>query len=94
MQTETTNVIQLTEERLRELLSQTAKLAAHQALRLAGLPVRDLYTRAELKRRYGSREVNDILSANLLTPHQLPATDGSRSKRIRYSETELLSLIQ
>ena len=88
-----TNFIQLTAERLQEMLSQSALLGARQALQLAGLPVKDLYTRTELNRRYGRRSIDDAIEKSLLTPRQLPSMDGE-NKRILYSETEYLSLIK
>lgn len=90
---ETKTFIQLTEERYRNNLTQAAQLGAHQALLLAGLPVRDMYTRAEMQRRHGRRIINDLIHAGKLTPHQLPASNDRVKKRIVYSESEFLSQI-
>lgn len=84
--------IALTEERYRENLMQAAHLGAHQALRLAGLPIKEWFTRTELQRRHGKRLIDDMIANHRLTPHQLPAVNGE-SKRVVYSETEFLSQI-
>lgn len=80
--------INLSESQLRQMLTQAAQLGAHQAMRNAGLPVKDLYTRAELKKRHGAGLINRLLKKKKLTPHQLQDDDNHR---IVYSETELLS---
>lgn len=90
---ETVNVIQLSEERYRENLRQAAQLGAHQALQLAGLPVREYYTRTEMKQRHGSGTINRLIKAGRLTPHRLPAHNDDTTKRVVYSETEFLSQI-
>ena len=87
-----TTVIQLTEERYRENLTQAARLGAHQALRDAGLPVREYYTRAEMQRRHGRGLIDRLISKGRLTPRRLETDDNTMS-RIVYSETEFLSLI-
>lgn len=89
---ETGTFITLTEERYRENLIQAAQLGAHKALLMAGIPIRDYFTRAEMQRRHGRREINDLIKLHKLTPHQLPAAHGE-AKRTVYSETEYLSLI-
>lgn len=90
---ETLAVIQMTEERLREHLTHAAQLGAHQALLAAGLPVRDLYTRAEMQRRHGAGTINALIKQGKLTPRRYPETDADRTGRIVYSEMELLSQI-
>lgn len=87
-----TTVIQLTEERYRENLTQAARLGAHEALRLAGLPVREYYTRTEMQRRHGRGKIDRLISEGRLTPHRLETDDNTMS-RVVYSETEYLSLI-
>lgn len=87
-----TTVIQLTEERYRENLTQAAQLGAHQALQMAGLPVREYYTRAEMQRRHGRGIINRLISKGRLTPHRLDNDENTMS-RIVYSETEFLSQI-
>lgn len=87
-----TTVIQLTEERYRENLTQAAQLGAHQALRMAGLPVREYYTRAEMQRRHGRGTIDRLISQGRLTPHRLEC-DANTMSRIVYSETEFLSQI-
>ncbi len=82
-------VIQMTEERLREHLTHAAQLGAHIALRNAGLPVKEFYTRTELQRRYGSGTINNLIAKHKLTPHRI----SDEHKHIVYSETELLTLI-
>lgn len=89
---ESSTFIQLTAEQFSNLLQKSAQLGAHRALQLAGLPVREHYTRTEMQRRHGRREINDLIANHKLTPHQLPSIDG-RSKRTVYSETEYLSQI-
>ena len=89
----TLQVIQLTEERYRENLTRAAQLGAHQALQLAGLPVREFFTRTEMQQRHGRGDVNRLIKAGKLTPHRLPAHDDATTKRIVYSETEYLSQI-
>lgn len=88
-----TVVIQLTEERYRENLTQAAKLGAHIALKDAGLPVREYYTRAEMQKRHGRREIDGLIKAGRLTPHRLPSDTDGANKRTVYSETEFLSQI-
>ena len=87
-----TVVIQLTEERFRENLRQAAQLGAHQALQMAGLPVREYYTRTEMQRRHGRGTIDRLIRDGHLTPHRLE-TDADTMSRIVYSETEYLSLI-
>lgn len=83
-------VIQMTEQRLVEHLTHAARLGAHEALRAAGLPVKEYFTRAELQRRYGRGTINTLISKGKLTPHRFPSTDDNTTKHIVYSETELL----
>lgn len=90
---ESPTFITLTEERFREILTQTAQLGAHNALRMAGLPVREFYTRAEMKRRHGGGVINSLIKAHKLTPHKLPTTNDDAKQRIVYSESEFLSQI-
>lgn len=87
-----TTVIQLTEERYRENLTRAAQLGAHEALRLAGLPIREFYTRAEMQRRHGRGLINHLIKEGRLTPRRLES-DPNKMSRIVYSETEFLSLI-
>lgn len=87
-----TTVIQLTEERYRENLTQAAQLGAHMALKNAGLPVREYYTRTEMQRRHGRGTIDRLISKGRLTPHRLETDDNTKS-RIVYSETEFLSQI-
>lgn len=65
------NFIQLTEARLSELLESAAQCAAHKALALAGVPVREFYTRADLCRKFGRRKIDRMISEGALTPHKL-----------------------
>lgn len=83
----------MTEEKFQEHLLQAAKLGAHIALKDAGLPVVEYYTRTEMARRHGAGNINRLIKAGKLTPHRLTATNNEETKRILYSETELLSLI-
>ncbi|GEM_PF-1448262 len=85
-------VIQMTEERLREHLTHAAQLGAHTALRNAGLPVREYYTRKEMCKRHGTARVNTLISCGKLTPHKYPSPTGTKAHTV-YSETELLSQI-
>ena len=84
-------VIQMTEQRLREHMQLAARLGAHQAMRNAGLPIREYYTRTEMQKRYGKSTVDRLIKQGLLTPHRFE--DGNEPHRTLYSETEILSLI-
>lgn len=84
-------VIQMTEERLREHLTHAAQLGAHTALRDAGLPIKEYYTRKEMCKRHGRARVNSLISCGKLHPHKYPSLTGNA--RTVYSETELLSQI-
>ena len=86
-------VIQLSEERYRENLKQAAQLGAHMALQLAGLPVREFYSRREMCQRHGRGTIDRLIKAGKLTPHQKPAYDNNTHKQTVYSETEYLSQI-
>lgn len=86
-------VIQLTEERFREILSQASQLGAHLAMKNAGLPVREFYTRTEMQQRHGRGHINNLIKEGKLTAHKLPEHDTRTNKRIVYSETEYLSQI-
>lgn len=90
MQTDSVTFLQLTPERYQQELLRAAQLGAHKALQLAGLPVREFYTRTEMQRRHGKREIDELIRCNRLTPHRLPATDDNTTKRVVYSETEYL----
>lgn len=57
--------------RMNEMLERTAQYAAHEALRLAGVPVVEYYTRADLQRKFGRGKINRMLSAGVLTPHKI-----------------------
>ncbi len=85
-------VIQMTEERLREHLTHAAQLGAHTALRNAGLPIKEYYTRKEMCKRHGTARVNGLISCGKLRPHKYPSPSGAKA-HIVYSETELLSQI-
>ena len=87
------NVIQLTEERYRDNLTQAAQLGAHLALKAAGLPVREYFSRAEMEKRHGSGTIRRLIKAGKLMPHQKPAYDNTTKKQTVYSETEYLSQI-
>lgn len=71
------------------MLTASAKLGAHIAMRNAGLPVKEYFTRAEMQRRYGEGRINQLIKSGRLIPHK----DIDGNGRILYSETELLSLI-
>lgn len=86
-------VIQMTEERLREHLTHAAQLGAHIALKQSGLPVKEFFTRVEMQRKYGAGTINSLIKKGKLTPHRMPLTDDGQTKRIVYSETELLQQI-
>ena len=86
-------ILQLTPEKFSECLQRAAQLGAHIAMRNAGLPVKEWYTRTELARRYGRRNIDNLIAAGKLTPHRLPNTDDDTTKHIVYSETEYLSQI-
>ena len=86
-------VIQMTEARLQEHLLHASQLGAHIALRAAGLPVREYYTRSELYRRHGKDRVSQLIHDGKLTPHQYPKADCYGKAHTVYSETELLSLM-
>ncbi|MBR1525053.1 MAG: hypothetical protein IJ640_00135 [Prevotella sp.] len=90
---DTLTVIQLTEQRYRENLQQAAQLGAHLAMRMAGLPVRDLFTRTEMQQRHGRGTIDRLIQAGKLTPHRNPETDDHTTKRVLYSETEYLQQI-
>lgn len=85
--------IALTEERYRENLTQAAALGAHLAMQQAGLPVREYFTREEMKRKHGAGRINRLIQSGRLTPHKLPEYDENTANRIVYSETEYLSQI-
>ena len=63
--------ITLSVARMNELLERTAQYAAHEALRLAGVPVVEYYTRADLQRKFGRGKINRMISEGVLTPHKL-----------------------
>ena len=63
--------------RLHELMEGAAVCAAHRALTLAGVPVREYYTRADLQRKFGRGKINRMISAGTLTPHKLEE-DGKK----------------
>jgi hypothetical protein len=63
--------ITLSVERMNELLELTAKYAAHEALRLAGVPVVEYYSRVDLQRKFGRGKINRMISEGTLTPHKL-----------------------
>lgn len=86
-------IIQLSEERYRENLMQAALLGAHMAMKDAGLPVREYYTRTEMQQRHGRGHINNLIKAGKLTPHKLPEHDKQTDKRVVYSETEYLSQV-
>lgn len=69
--------ITLSVARMNELLELTAKYAAHEALRLAGVPVREYYSRAELKRKFGPGKINNMIAKGVLTPHKIEE-DGKK----------------
>lgn len=85
-------VIQMTEDRLREHLQHAAQLGAHIAMRDAGLPVREYFTRRELQQRHGRGRVDQLIRDGLLTPHQYPSPDGKKTRTV-YSEEQLLTNI-
>lgn len=86
-------VIQLSEERYRENLTQAAQLGAHLAMQQAGLPVREYFTRAEMQRKHGRGRINRLIDSGRLTPHKIPVDNDDTKTRIVYSETEYLSQI-
>lgn len=85
-----TVVIQMTEQRLREHLQHAAQLGAHLAMRNAGLPVRDLYTRTEMQRRHGKTTIDNLIAEGLLTPRKLKSNNEDNRHRIVFSEQEFL----
>lgn len=79
--------IQLTQERLLSLLETASTIAAVNAMRLCGVPVRDMYSRAELSKKFGRGKIDRLHKAGKLTPHQM---DGGR---VKYNLNEVLTLI-
>lgn len=69
--------ITLSVARLHELMEGAAMCAAHKTLTLAGVPVREYYTRADLQRKFGRGKINRMISAGTLTPHKLEE-DGKK----------------
>ena len=86
-------VIQLTEERYRENLQQAAQLGAHLALKNAGLPVVEYFSRADMCKRHGRGRIERLIKAGRLTPHRLPAYNDKTKSQTVYSETEYLSQV-
>ena len=64
-------IISLTEERMNEILERTAIYAAHEALRLAGVPIAEYYTRADLQRKFGRGKINRMIESGKLIPHKI-----------------------
>lgn len=80
-------VIQLTPDAIQQMLAQAATLGAHTALRNAGVPIKEFYTRAELSRKFGRGRIDKLLEQHLLCPHRM--SDG----RILYLLSEVESHI-
>ena len=78
--------IQLTPNRLQEMLEKASMLGAMQAMTYCGVPIKDMLTRAELSEKFGRGKVDRMIKSGKLTPHQM---DGGRSK---YNLSEVLTL--
>lgn len=79
-------VIQMTPNMLHDCMQSAATYGAHVALSLAGLPVKEFFTKTELVRKFGRRKVDPIVKQ--LTPQQF---DGEG--RLVYSITDFLSKV-
>lgn len=80
-------VIQLTPSALQEALDKASALGAMRAMKLCGVPVRDMLSRVELSKKFGRGKVDRWIKAGVLTPHR----DGE-SSRSKYKLSEVLTL--
>lgn len=79
--------LSLTPARLNEIVEKASIRGAHEALRLAGVPIAEYYTRTELKRKFGAGKINRMIADGKLTPVRM---DGGKAK---YSIEQVLSFI-
>lgn len=82
------SVIQLSPAQLNELMTNAAVLGAHTALRYAGVPIKEYYTRAELSRKFGRGKIDRMISKSLLTPHKMD--DGRQVYLLSEVEAHIL----
>lgn len=82
------NFITLSTKRLEDMLTSAAHMGAINALRNAGVPTKDLFTRAEMQRMHGRGKVNRLIADNRLVAR----VDSSSNKKL-YSELQYQSLI-
>jgi hypothetical protein len=57
--------------RLHELMEGAAVCAAHRALTLAGVPIKEYYTRADLQRKFGRGKINRMIASGKIIPHKI-----------------------
>ena len=81
------DVIQITTNRLNEIVERASVRGAHEALRLAGVPIVEYYSRAELSRKFGKGKIDRMIADGKLIPHRM---DNGVSK---YAIQEVLSYI-
>lgn len=79
------NFIQLTEERLQELLQSSATLGAFIAMRNAGVPYKELYSRLELGRMFGIRTINKLIKEGKLKAYRA----GNGRPKYKLSDVEM-----
>lgn len=80
-------VIQISTKRLNDIVEKASVRGAHEALRLAGVPIVEYYSRAELSRKFGKGKIDRMITDGKLIPHRM---DNGVSK---YAIKEVLSYI-
>jgi len=82
--------IELSLNRYREELEKASALGAMQAMRLCGVPVKEMYTRAELSRRFGKGKIDRMIKEGTITPLRMGSDITGRAM---YKLTDVLLTI-
>lgn len=72
--------MEISSEKLAEIIERASIRGAHEALKLAGVPIREYYTRADLSRKFGRGKINRMIAENKLTPCKL-----EESGKVKYN---------
>lgn len=81
--------MEFSEEKLKEIIELASIRGAHEALKLAGVPIREYYSRADLNEKFGRGKINRMIADGKLTPYKI---EESGKKLYKLTQVELLIL--
>lgn len=76
-------------EKLSEIIERASIRGAHEALKLAGVPIQEYFTRADLSKKFGRGKINRMIADGKLTPHRIEES-GKKLYKLTQVESFIL----